>query len=248
MMKVLDSLLYRMVRVSVRLLGSLPDVIPDCSAAHLGRILFALDRRHRRIAICNLTFAFGDEKSPAEIFAIARRVFCNLGRIFFEIAWAARLPEHRFADHFSISGLGVYKKAVSRGKGVLFLVAHFGNWELLPIIAHMCRIPAQIVYRPLDAPFLERIVQEYRCRFGAKTIANRKGGMRQVLRALHQGLPVAMLMDQNVDWYDGVFVDFFGHRACTNKGMALLALKSQAPVLPVFLIRRAKGFHAVMGT
>jgi KDO2-lipid IV(A) lauroyltransferase len=58
---------------------------------------------------------------------------------------------------------------------------------------------------------------------------------------------VALLMDQNVDWYEGVFVDFMGHRACTNKGLALLALKTGAPVVPCFMIREKKGFRAEFG-
>jgi KDO2-lipid IV(A) lauroyltransferase len=71
--------------------------------------------------------------------------------------------------------------------------------------------------------------------------------MRKVLGILKQGEVIVMLMDQNVDWYEGVFVDFFGRRACTNKGLALLARKTEAPVVPVFLIRKESGFIVEIG-
>ncbi|MGA7145389.1 MAG: lysophospholipid acyltransferase family protein, partial [Desulfobacterales bacterium] len=70
---------------------------------------------------------------------------------------------------------------------------------------------------------------------------------RTIIRCLNRGEMVALLMDQNVDWYEGVFVDFMGHRACTNKGLALLALKTGAPVVPCFMIREKKGFRAEFG-
>ncbi len=80
-----------------------------------------------------------------------------------------------------------------------------------------------------------------RTRFGAGLIPNAHA-MRKILRQLKNGHVVAMLMDQNVDWYEGVFVEFFNHRACTNKGFALLALKTRAPVVPIFMVRNQNRF------
>lgn len=247
-MKKLDQVLYRMVCALFRLLGNIPKKWRDASAITLGRVLFALDRKHRRIALRNLKLAYGAEKSDVERLAIARRVFENLFHLIFEIGWSLRLTADELPNHFSVSGAEWCRRAMDKGKGVLYLTAHFGNWELLPIAAHLAGIPARIVYRPLDAPFLDRFFKEGRTRFGAKTIPSRpRGAMRKIYRELKNGQPVAMLMDQNVDWHEGVFVDFFNHRACTNTGMALLALKSGAPVIPAFMIRTSEGFHAVFG-
>lgn len=246
-MKMLDQLLYKAVRAWFHLLGRLPASLRHACAVRLGRFLFAVNRKHRRIALQNLTRAFGNEKTAAEIHEIARRVFENLFHILFEVGWAMRLKPDQLPEYFSISGLDEYHRARDKGKGVLCLLAHFGNWELLPIIAYLADMPARIVYRPLDTAFLDQFFLQNRSRFGAESISSHRGAMRRIYRELRRGQPVAMLMDQNVDWYEGVFVDFFNRRACTNNGMALLAVKSKAPVVPCFLIRTARGFHAVFG-
>lgn len=246
-MRSLDRLLYKAVRTAFRYLGSLPEWLRHACAVQLGHLLFAIDLKHRRIALQNLELAYGHEKSPAQRLAIARRVFENLFHIVFEIGWALRLPAEQLSRYFSVWGLEHYHRASAKGKGVLLLLAHFGNWELWDIGQHLAKISARVVYRPLDAPFLDRFFLESRTRFGTITIPTHRGTMRRTYMELRKGHAVAMLMDQSVDWYEGVFVDFFNHRTCTSTGMALLALKSGAPVVPAFMIRTAKGFHAVLG-
>ena len=247
-MNTLDRVLYSATQAFLNILGRVPKPMRQAWADRLGSLAFALDRKHRRIATENLKTAFGRIKSSSEIQGIARRVFQNLFLMIFEIAWSQRLSEDQMAHHFTHSGRDELEKALAKGKGALCLVAHFGNWELLPIAAHMGRIPIRIVYRPLDTPFLDLWFRNNRARFGAQLIPVRRGAMRRIFKELRRGYPVAMLMDQNVDWYEGVFVDFFKRRACTNTGMALLALKTRAPVLPVFMIRTENGFHTIYGS
>lgn len=246
-MNALERFLYKSVNALVFALGSLPKGVREKSAIGLGRLLFLVDKKHRNIAIQNISNAFGSEKSPEQITSIARQVFENLFRIIFEVGWSLHLSEEQLRDYFHISGLEIYQQAMAKGKGVLFLLAHFGNWELLPIVARLCQATAHIVYRPLDERFLDQLIKNYRTRFGAELIPTQKRAMWHIIRALRQGLPVGMLMDQNVDWYDGVFVNFFDRLACTNAGMALLAIKSKAPVVPLFLLRRDNCFHALIG-
>jgi KDO2-lipid IV(A) lauroyltransferase len=149
--------------------------------------------------------------------------------------------------YFTISGLSNYRSAMAKGKGALLLGAHFGNWEIQMAATHLINMPMRVVYRTLDAKGLDRFVLEYRSRFGAQMISNQRGAIRKIYASLRKGYPVGLLMDQNVDWYEGVFVDYFGHRACTNTGMAVLALKSEAPVVPFFLVRKGNGFECVLG-
>lgn len=245
--RTVDQWLYHGVRGLLGLLGRLPEKQRRYWAILLGRFVFVVDRKHRRITLDNLHRSLGHELNAAQIHGIARRVFENLLHIVFEVGWSQNLDGPALAGHFTLHGLADYQGAMAKGRGVLFLLAHFGNWELLPIVGHMGDIPIRIVYRPLDTPALERFFKTSRSRFGGKVIPTHRGAMRQIYKTLKHGFPVAMLMDQNVDWYEGVFVDFFNRRACTNTGMALLALKSFAPVVPVFLIRAKKGFHVVFG-
>jgi Kdo2-lipid IVA lauroyltransferase/acyltransferase len=212
----------------------------------LGKILFNVAKKHREIALDNLTYAFGHEKQSEEIEKIAQQVFINLVQIVFEIAWSLQLDKKHLSRQFKIDGFHHIKKAYEKGKGVLVLTAHFGNWELLSVIGGMIKFPQSVVVRPLDFRPLDHFVFKLRTRFGGKIIPKQRS-FRKIFRCLARGEFVYLLMDQNVDWYEGVFVDFMGHRACTNNGLALLALKTGAPVVPVFMIREKSGLRAEFG-
>ena len=247
-MKLIDHWLYNLVDGFLRILGRLPTGVCHACACALGSLGFKLARRHRRIAMDNLTTAFGKVKSRDEIQMLARQTFINMARMVFEIGWSLQLPENRFPHHFTCSGVEHFRKAHARGKGVLLLGAHFGNWELQPAVAHMAGVPIRIVYRPLDAAFMDQYIKDLRTRFGARTISTRGGAMSRIYKSLRRGNAVGLLMDQAADFDNGVFVDFFGRRAATNVGMAVLALKCEAPVVPFFLVRKAANrFHADFG-
>jgi len=236
-----DPFLTDLISALFRLLGCIPGPIADSLAKAGAGLWFRIDRKHRNIAIQNLTRAFGHEKSPEQIRLLAFRSFHNILRIPFEIGWSDRLTLPELYRHAELRGLHHVRAALAKGKGVLALTAHMGNWELLPSVAPMAGFSADIIYRPLDFPPLDAFFYNLRTRFGAGLIPNAHA-MRKILRQLKNGHVVAMLMDQNVDWYEGVFVEFFNHRACTNKGFALLALKTRAPVVPIFMIRDQNRF------
>jgi KDO2-lipid IV(A) lauroyltransferase len=238
-----ERTIHKLLKALFWLLGLIPRQISFHLANIIGKIGFLVDRKHREITINNLTRSYGIEKKSDEIRRLALQVFQNLTQILFELGWSLHLEEKDFPTYFKVHGLSNLQAALSKKKGLLILTAHVGNWELLTIIACMTELPTQIVYRPLDFSPLDRFISQTRMRFGCKLISTRKSMMR-ILRALKQGDSVAILMDQNVDWYEGVFVDYFGRLACTNKGLALLALRTRSPVVPVFLVRDSHGFRA----
>lgn len=236
-----QEIVYRLIRSVFRAMGEMPFSWTARAGKLCGDLWWALDRQHRRIALENLQLAFGGEKSDQEIARLARQVFRNLGCIIFEVAWSTKVDLRQFRRRADITGLGNYRRAIARGRGVLMMTAHLGNWELLVFPAAIANHPMSIVYRRLDFKPLDRFFRQFRSRFGARMVRNAHA-MRPILRRLRAGDGVAILFDQNVDWYEGAFVAFFGHRACTNTGLALLALHTGAPVLPVFGIRRRGRF------
>jgi len=243
----LQEITYKVIAGLLKLLGLIPRKTAFKLGNLIGQILFLADRKHRKIATENLTRSFGHEKSSHEIKILVKRVFNNLGQIIFEIGWSLMLERKDFQKYFNIQGLSNYSNAYNKGKGVLMLTAHMGNWELLSIVMVMAGYPVSVLYRPLDFFLLDRLFAMIRGRFGAELIPSAQS-MRKILQSLKYGKVVGMLIDQNVDWYEGVFVDFFGHRACTNKGMALLARRTGSPVIPVFLVREKSGFRAEFGS
>lgn len=245
-MSSLQEIIYKAVSASFKCIGLIPKDLGPRVGGFLGRLSFMANKKHREIALNNLTLAYSNEKSPHEIRSLAKKVFENLGKIVFEVGWFARLNRRDFDKHFRIDGLSHYDNAFKKKKGVLLLTAHLGNWELLTIFSGMTGYPVDIIYRPLDFRPLDKFFVNQRTRFGGNLIPKNRS-MRRILKVLQKGNTLGFLMDQNVDWYDGVFVTFFGRRACTNKGLALLALKTQAPVVPIFLVREESGFSVKIG-
>jgi len=242
----MDDVILTLIKLLVNAVGLIPPGIAWRMADILGDLWHLLDSRHRRIVRGNLRIAFGGEKSPPEIRRLSRHVFRNLARIFFEIGWLYRMPRRNLARRFSVSGWEHYNAAFKKGRGVLILTGHMGNWELLQVISALSRHPANIVYRPLDSKLLNRFFEDLRSRFGAGLLPYKKSMLR-IMRRLRRNQCVAMLMDQSVSYRNGVFTPFFGRMTCTNPGMAMVAGKSKAPVLPLFLVRTPEGFRIEFG-
>jgi KDO2-lipid IV(A) lauroyltransferase len=242
----LESVFYNAAEIFFRFIGLVPRKSAIRISGFLGKVLFLVDSKHRKIALDNLMYAFGHQKSTYEIRFLAKQVFINLVQVVFEVGWSLRLDERRLVKYFKMDGFRHLKKAYEKGKGVLVLTAHCGNWEFLAVAGSMIEYPVSMVVRPLDFKPLDRFFINLRSRFGGKIIPKQRS-LRAILRSLDRKEMVVLLMDQNVDWYEGVFVDFMGHRACTSKGLALLALRTGAPVVPVFMVREKSGFRAEFG-
>ena len=138
-----------------QLMGKIPRNIAVRAGCFLGKTFWVLDRKHRHVAWENLSYAYQNTKSPQEIRKITRCVFENLGQILFEIGWALHLNRRDFSKYFHVSGMSHIINAYKKGRGVLVLTAHVGNWELLTIVAAMTGCPTSIVVRPLDFGPLE---------------------------------------------------------------------------------------------
>ncbi len=246
MMNKLDSFYYNVIKTVFLLFGLMPGSWRMAIGNTIGQIWFAVDKRHRRMALINLHQAFGKEKSELEIQRLAKKVFQNLARIPFEIAWTYRMDEESYKKLFQIHGLSNLKTAFDRRKGVLFLTAHSGNWELLPSIIRLSGYPSLVVYRPLNFQPADRYLYEYRVRFGVEMVAKKKS-MRKIVRTLDQKECVGIVLDQNAGYTAGVFADFLGKPASTSMGLSLAALKYEAPVLPVFLYQEGEKFHVEIG-
>jgi KDO2-lipid IV(A) lauroyltransferase len=145
---------------------------------------------------------------------------------------------HEWVD---LEGLEHFEAGIAQGKGLLTIIAHFGNWELMPVTAPFILIKSSyIVYRPLDSPVFDNMV-EYVRTINGNVMVPKGGSGKRIMDLLKQNNCIGILSDQNVSAREGVFVDFFGRPACTSVGLAVLALRSGAPVLPMFMARQKSG-------
>lgn len=188
--------------------------------------------------------ALGQERTGEELHSLCRQSFQHLGMTLVEVlTFLFRSPPA--LPQVSVEGMDHLERAVGRGRGVLLLAAHLGNWELLAAAHGLSGYPLSVIARPLDSALLDRIVTRFRERSGTEVIAKRRA-LPEVLDALRRQRMVAILLDQNATRREGVFVPFFGRPASTSKSLALLALRTGVPVVPVFIHREPDGSHRVI--
>lgn len=207
-------------------------------------LFYHLDAKHRLISLHNLRCSF-PEKDIEELIRISKRVYRHFAIVaaeFFDMPYITKENIHKWID---VEGYENYEAAIAKGKGILSIVAHFGNWELLPIAIPFYAKPIHIVYRPLDNPVIDNMVEYVRTKNGNELIP--KGGSgKRIMELLKENQIIGILSDQNVAAYEGVFVDFFGRPACTGVGLAVMAMRSGAPVLPIFPARQKSGKYKVI--
>ncbi|HPD56805.1 MAG TPA: lysophospholipid acyltransferase family protein [Smithellaceae bacterium] len=227
----------------VKILKILALVIP-CSLRRLfirglARLGYYLSVRHRLIALHNLSRSFPG-KNYQEIITIAKKSYTSFARIIAEFPDILYLDKNNFSKWVKIIGLDNYLAAQRKGRGVILFGAHYGNWEMGNAALALATSPFIFVYRILDNPIMEEIITGVRSSYGNISLS-KKGNMRKMIGLLRQGKTINILIDQNVFLNEGVFVDFFGRKAATTSGVALLAIYTGAAVLPVFSSRVPDG-------
>jgi KDO2-lipid IV(A) lauroyltransferase len=158
----------------------------------------------------------------------------HLARLAVEISRLGTLNSRNISSlvrYDEVLGLDNYLHARNKGRGVLFLTGHFSSWELLPYAHALHGHPLSFVVRPLDNHILEAFLDKIRCGSGNQTLPKRNS-TRSILEVLARGESIGILIDQNVLPTEGGFVPFFGKLAATTTGLARLAMKTKAPVIP----------------
>jgi len=210
----------------------------------LGLLFYAVDRRHRRIAAKNLEAAF-PHRPAAERRAIVRDVFTHFGRMLFELMKFSGLPPGEMLARVEFEGMERAEAAHALGRGTLFVTGHFGYWELQAIAHGAAGFTIGVLARALDNPALHALLEQIRGCTG-NFVIYRRGAIRRVLRALQSNQGVALLIDQHIQAPDAVTVSFFDRPASTTLALAVLALRTGAPVIPVFAMPAGVGRYRLV--
>jgi KDO2-lipid IV(A) lauroyltransferase len=196
----------------------------------LGRVLADLDRRHVAIAVDNLRRAF-PSWDESRLRRTAHAVYAHFGQTLLDILWLSEQPKETALALVVEEGREHADRAKAAGRGIVFATAHLGNWELYGVVYGWLVQPLGVVARPLDNPELDRRLCAFRTRSGNAVIYKQRA-LVQVLRRLKDQGAVAILVDQNVQEQDGIFVDFFGRKAASTTVAAALAVKTGAALVP----------------
>jgi KDO2-lipid IV(A) lauroyltransferase len=162
-------------------------------------------------------------------------VFRSIARVILEFSRLPALNATNIHKLIRYEGFEHYQEAKRRGKGVLFATAHLGNWELSAYAHALMTEPMNVIVRPLDNAAIDQIVETRRAGSGNR-LFGKKEAARAIIRALHHNEPVGILIDQNSNYEQGVFVDFFGIPACANATFARIAGHTGAAVVPGFAV------------
>lgn len=217
----------------VRFLGFLPRPLARWAAASIARILLLCRPPLRHAGIVNLRLAF-PEWTDAQRRSTLRRMARYLGWMAAEFAHFPDLSRENIERLVVLDGFENFDAARRRGKGVIFLTGHMSAWELAPFAQAVYGNPLSFLARAVDNTRIDALVNHYRCLSGNQPI-EKNNAARAMLRVLHDGGTVGILADQNTSLEEGIFVDFFGIPAATTTGLARIARRTDAAVVPGFL-------------
>jgi KDO2-lipid IV(A) lauroyltransferase len=225
---------YAVVSSVVKLAGALPRSLARALAEGLARMLFAVTPKLRKTAEFNLKLAF-PQWTDAQREATIRGMVRSLGWMAAEFARMPRYTREHIEEIIVLDGHENFLEGQRRGKGVLFLTAHMGAWELSSYAHAVYGYPLHYMARPLDNARLDGLVNRYRGLSGNAPIFKNESA-RLMLRILKEAGTVGILADQNTMREEGAFVDFFGVPACTTTGIARVALHTGAAVVPGYAV------------
>ncbi len=241
----MDDLIYRIIKSAMRLLALIPQSVMDRLANVIGRLWFSMDAYHRTIALDNMAIAFGETDSTDKRRQMVRDNFVQLSRAALALPRLMRLTPENVNQYATFSGETNVRKAIAKGKGLIFLSAHFGNWELMNMATAVRFGQVYILARRLDFPAMDRLLTEIRSSTGS-IILDKNGSADLLRELLRSARMVGILLDQNASWFEGVFVRFFGRPACTNKGLAMFALRYDTPIVPAYNVRMPDGRYRIV--
>ena len=218
----------------MRMIALLPRPLARAVGISIGMSVYLPFARLRRVGQRNLEIAFPN-KSLSERKKLLRAMYVSLGRLLAEFCLFPQYTRQNVERIAVYQGFENFEQAEQLGKGVLLLTGHVGGWEIGSFVHSLYGHPMNIVVRPLDNPYLNRMAEEFRSRFGNRLLP-KQDFARGLLSAMQKGETVGILMDTNMTPPQGDFVPFFGVLACTATGLARVAMKTGAAVVPAFTI------------
>ena len=228
-----EDLEYFAARIGLKLLGILPRRVARWVGATFVRIAYAFRKPLRQAAVFNLQLAFPDwsrEQRKQTIHGMNRQIGWMIG----EFSQFPKYTRERIEEIVVIDGAENFDEAQRRGRGVLFLTGHMSAWELAPFAHARYGHPLHFLVRPVANRKVDALINGYRCLSGNRPIDKNRSA-RAILKVLSEGGTVGILSDHNTSLDEGVFVNFFGIPASTTSGLARVALRTGAAVVPGFL-------------
>jgi Kdo2-lipid IVA lauroyltransferase/acyltransferase len=228
-----DWIEYAGAWMGLKTLGLLPRPAARFVGARFAAVAYAIRTPLKRAAMFNLQLAFPGW-TDAKRKDVIRRMIEQVGWMAGEFSQFPKYVRGGIESIVVLEGSENFEMARLQGKGVLFLTGHMSAWELAPFAHAMYGHPLHFLVRPIKNRRVDQLVNFYRCLSGNRPMEKNKSA-RMIFKVLHDGGTVGILSDHNTSLEEGVFVDFFGIPASTTSGLARIALRTDAAVVPGFL-------------
>lgn len=235
--------MQKLIKIITRVMARLPLGWVLALGTALGWVFGSVIRHRRRHALDALRQSY-PEKTEREFRTIINGMYRNFGMNLAEILRLSGGAFDETNSRITIEDEEIVEHALQRGKGVLILTAHFGNWDLLCMFTVKYKYPLTIISKDLKNKTINDMWMQMRERFGVKIVPAHNSA-RESLRVLRRNELLGFILDQNRPRDAGIFVDFFGRPACTTPGLAIFSAQAQAPVVPVFIHRKPDGNHVL---
>lgn len=237
----LDTISFYAVKIVAWLVQNLPISINFFLAGIVGRLAYLFDKR-RYVAYANLKAAFGNERTPREIKKIIRESYIHFAKTMMEILYFPKMDKAYIKKYIQMNNPEFYRKGVSGEKSTIFMMAHFGNWELAQIYSGILDKPLHIFARDQKHTRLNQFLNELRASHGAKTISTTR--VRELMRAIREKRAIGALGDQG-GGREGLPGPLFGRKTTFPRGLVSLAARMGADIVPAFIIRKKNPYHLI---
>jgi KDO2-lipid IV(A) lauroyltransferase len=208
----------------------------------IGDFLYLIPNRRKRDLFVNLDLVYPDMPKEEKI-QLAKKIYENFVYNLFELFRNRNITKEKLVKKVEFVGLDKVKNYLN--KPVVFITAHYGNWEMMPLIlGGVLEIPMSVVVRDLDIEFLNKFFKKSRETFNIETF-NKKGALKNLIKALKNGRSVGIFVDQNTAREEGIDIEMFGLKALQTPSAALLSKKFDIPIIPVFIQREGEKYKVI---
>lgn len=200
----------------------------------LAKFVFLIDTKHKKIIKTNLDFTIKDKISNKSYQSIYKHCHKNLALVLLQVLRSSRLSTKDLENTITFENKEIVDKAMADGKKIIFISAHYGNWELGGTAISALVSPTTTIHRKMNNPYFDKYLMKSRTKF-KMTMAEKKGAIKHLMKALKKGQSISMLIDQSVHERDGIFINFLGQKASQTAAPAFLARKFDALIIPVLI-------------
>lgn len=225
---------YYFFRFFETLFLALPYSVQKAFTLGLAKIIYFIDSKHKKIIKANLDLTIKDEISKEEYNAILKYCHKNLALVLLQVLRSSKLSIEELEKSVSFENKHYVDEAVKANRKIIFISAHYGNWELGGTALGAFISPATVIYKKMNNSYFDNYLMKTRTKFNLH-MAEKKGAIKHLVKALRQGNAISMLIDQNVNPHDGIYVDFLGAKATQTAAPAFLARKFDALIIPLLI-------------